>query len=229
MDRLTRAWNEWLATIVDPLWGGAFTLVLITVVVALVIGLLWAFWPAWLPWNWRVSTGRDQRTEHEKSARPGRLRLRLRWRWRRRRRRRGTPEDEVTRLPDDEVPDLPATVLALSADELAAAGRWAEAVRERLRAILRGLIERDLLPSSPGWTVMELARAGGRTRAALTGPLDAAAGIFSEIWYGLRPATAEDDAAMRGYADAVAAVVAIESDVRPASIAEPTPAVGRPA
>jgi hypothetical protein len=122
-------------------------------------------------------------------------------------------------------------VLALSADELAAAGRWAEAVRERLRAILRGLIERELVPSSPGWTVMELVRAAGRSRGDLSAPLDAAAAIFSEIWYGLRPATAEDDAAMRAHAAAVAALVAV-SDREPTAVrateAEPTPVAGRP-
>jgi hypothetical protein len=118
------------------------------------------------------------------------------------------------------MPDLPAEVLALTADQLAAAGRYAEAVRERLRAMLRGLIERDLLPASPGWTVMELAAAGRRVRPALSGPLGAAAELFSEIWYGLRPATAEDDAAMRGHADAVAAVAAAP-DPAPATAGRP--------
>jgi hypothetical protein len=220
IDRLTRAWNEWLSTIVDSLWGGVYTLMLITLVAAIIVGLLWAYWPAWLPSNWRRGRERDRRAAREKSARPGRLRLRLRWRWRRRR-RRGRADDESTRLPDDEVPDLPAEVLALTADELAAAGRWAEAVRERLRAILRGLIERDLLPSSPGWTVMELARAGGRARPELSGPLDAAAATFSEIWYGLREATAEDDAAMRVHAAAVTAMVA-RAETSVASAGRPT-------
>jgi hypothetical protein len=84
--------------------------------------------------------------------------------------------------------------------------------------MVRGLIERDILPSSPGWTVMELARAGGRARPAMAEALNAAASVFSEIWYGLRPATAADDAAMRTYATAVAAVAA-----------EPASTVGSPA
>jgi hypothetical protein len=84
--------------------------------------------------------------------------------------------------------------------------------------MLRELIERGLLPASPGWTVMELAAAGARTRSALAGPLGAAAGIFSEIWYGLRPATADDDAAMRTHAAAVTAV-AVESEPTPARTA----------
>jgi hypothetical protein len=47
-----------------------------------------------------------------------------------------------------------------------------------------------------------------------------AARVFSEIWYGLRTATAQDDAAMRGYAAAVASVAALP---------EPAVTSGRPA
>jgi hypothetical protein len=126
----------------------------------------------------------------------GRLRWRLRWRRRRGRRVEPVPEP----LADDLLPDLPAEVLALTADQLAAAGRYAEAVRERLRSMLRLLIERGILPASPGWTVMELAGAARRARPALAGPLSAAADVFSAIWYGLRPAAESDDAAMRSYA-----------------------------
>jgi hypothetical protein len=142
----------------------------------------------------------------------------MRWRWRWRRRRRGSADEEPENLADDEVPDLPAEVLAMTADELAAAGRYAEAVRERLRSMLRVLIEKGLLPASPGWTVMELAAAGARVRAALAEPLGGAARTFSEIWYGLRPATAEDDAMMRACADAVTGVAAAP---------EPAAAAGR--
>ncbi|MBX6751558.1 MAG: DUF4129 domain-containing protein [Micromonosporaceae bacterium] len=213
MDGLTRAWNEWIATIADGIYGGVVTLFLLTVLAALVIGVLWAFLPSWL--ESRSGQGGSSRSRarsgqrREGPDRRGRLRLRWRLRWRRRR-RSAAPTVETERLPDDQVPDLPADVLGLSADELAAAGRYAEAVRERLRAMLRSLIERGLLPTSPGWTVMELVRAAGRARPALAEPLDAAATIFSEIWYGLRPATADDDAAMRRHAAAVAAVVATE-------------------
>ena len=94
-----------------------------------------------------------------------RLRLgRLRWRWRRRRRRARMPPRRAELAPD-ELPDLPAAVLALTADQLAAAGRYAEAVRERLRAMVAELIESGLIPASPGWTVTELAAAGRRAPA----------------------------------------------------------------
>ncbi len=207
IDVLTRAWNEWIAILAAPVRGGVPTLIILSLVAAAIVAVLWYFWPLWLPSNWGMPRARE-RERRDGTVEPGRRRLRLRWRLRWRRRRRRTGEDEPELLPDDEVPDLPAEVLTLTADQLAAAGRYAEAVRERLRAIVRGLIERDVLPSSPGWTVMELARAGGLARPQMSGALNAAAGVFSEIWYGLRPATAEDDAAMRTYAAAVAAVAA---------------------
>lgn len=212
IDGLTRAWNEWVAALAEPLWGGAPTLFVMTVVAAAIAGVLWAYWPAWLPWHWRWSrSSKAPRRRRDHEDRLGRPRLRLRWRlWWRRSRRTRTPPAEREPLADDRIPDLPSQVLAVSADELAAAGRYAEAVRERLRSMIRGLIERDLLPASPGWTVMELARAGGRNRPELAASLDAAAAIFSDIWYGLRPATADDDAAMREHAAAVAALVAAE-------------------
>jgi hypothetical protein len=207
MADLTRAWDEWLANVAEFFGLSIYAMVVISVFLAIVVALGWYFWPAWLPWRWswsRRSGSRERRGRRD----PGRRRLgRLRWRWRWRRRRRGQDE-EPEPLADDQVPDLPAEVLALTADQLAATGRYAEAVRERLRSMLRGLIERDLLPASPGWTVMELAAAGARVRPALSSPLGSAARLFSDIWYGLRPATVADDAAMRGYADEVAAVAA---------------------
>jgi hypothetical protein len=214
MDGLTRAWNEWVATFADGMHGGVATLFLLTVLVALVVGLLWGYLPSWvqsLSDKGGSSSRRRSGGSRDRTDRRHRWRLRLRWRLRWRRRRRSAAATvESERLPDDQVPDLPAEVLVLSADELAAAGRYAEAVRERLRAMLRSLIERGLLPSSPGWTVMELVRAAGRTRPALADPLNGAATIFSEIWYGLRPATVDDDMAMRRHAAAVTAIAAAE-------------------
>jgi hypothetical protein len=95
----------------------------------------------------------------------------------------------------------------MTADQRGGAGPDAEAVRERLRGIVRGLIERGVIPHSPGWTVTELAAAATRVRPALTPPLDGAAAVFSEIWYGLRPAHAADDQAMRSYAEGISTIV----------------------
>jgi len=203
-----RWWNEAVAAVGDviPLPLLAFLSFLATLLLALAL----YFWPNWWPGRWRLGRRRDGSGRDRKGPR---FRFRLgafRWRWRlrwRRRRRRGAPEPSADLAPD-ELPELPAQLLALTADDLAAQGRYAEAVRERLRAIVRDLIERGIIPHTPGWTVTELANAAGRARPALTRPLAGAGGIFSEIWYGLRPATVDDDRAMRAHADAVRAALA---------------------
>jgi hypothetical protein len=212
-----RAWTEWIADLSDHVPGGVPGMIIFSILAAVVAGLLWYFYPAWLPSRWSWGVGRRQ-GERRKTRRVGRGRFgRLRWRLRWRRRGRKT-DAEPEPLPDDQVPDLPAEVLALSADQLAAAGRYAEAVRERLRSMLRLLMERGVLPASPGWTVMELVAAGRRTRPALAGPLSAGAEVFSQIWYGLRPATADDDVAMRTYASQVSQV-AEQPEPQPAGAA----------
>jgi hypothetical protein len=206
-----RGWNELLAALADKVTGGVPMLMFLSLLAALLVALGWYFWPRWLPWNWRwrKGSGRGGRSRTETGWR-GRFRFgALRWRWRLRWRRRRKSAEESTDLPADQLPDLPAEVLVLTADQLAAAGRYAEAVRERLRAMLRLLIERGLLPHSPGWTVTELANEAGRSRPTLAPSLRGAVGVFSEIWYGLRPARVEDDHAMRAYADELSRQAAI--------------------
>jgi hypothetical protein len=94
-----------------------------------------------------------------------------------------------------------------AADELAAQGRYKEAVRERLRAIVRELVERQVLEYRAGWTVTELARMAGLARPAAARPLDGASDVFSRIWYGQQDALASHDAAMREYAAQVRAAL----------------------
>jgi len=205
-----RWWNETVAAIGDvvpvPL------LVFLTFLATLLIALGLYFWPHWLPWRWSIWHRRGGRSTRERTGRRFRFRLgafRWRWRWRLfRRRRRGRADEPERELAPDELPELPAVVLALTADDLAAQGRYAEAVRERLRAIVRDLIERGIIPHTPGWTVTELAAAATRVRPGLAPALGGAASIFSEIWYGLRPATIADDRAMREHADAVRVIIA---------------------
>jgi hypothetical protein len=189
---------------------------------------LWYFWPDWLPGRGRRGGGRSGAGRSGARRRWWRFggwrlglsglrlrwarwrlrlrrRLRLRWRLRWRRRR---PAEPGADLPADQLPDLPAATLVLSADGLAAQGRYKEAVRERLRAIVRELLERRVLDYRPGWTVTELATIAGRARPAIAAPLAGASEVFSGIWYGNRPATDADDAAMRGYAGQVRTGVA---------------------
>lgn len=218
---MTRAWNDFVATLGDFTPGGVPGLGVLLLLLTALISALWFWWPAWLPWRWarRGRAGRDRtaRTGSKRRFRWPRLgRLRFRWRWPWRRTRR-TPAVAVD-LPDDQLPDLPASTFTLNADQLAAAGRHAEAVRERLRAIVRDLVERQVLAPVPGWTVTELASAAGRARPATAEPLRAASELFSDIWYGQRPAGAADDQAMRGWAEQIRATL----DAVPAQSAEVT-------
>jgi hypothetical protein len=83
------------------------------------------------------------------------------------------------------------------ADAFAGQGRFAEAVRERMRAIVRELETRGVIEPRPGRTADEVAREAGRLVPTVAPDLLGAAGIFDEVWYGGRPATAEADAAVR--------------------------------
>lgn len=91
------------------------------------------------------------------------------------------------------------------ADEHAAAGRYAEAVRERMRAIVRELEMRGVLEPRPGRTADEVAREAGISVPAVSGELSSAAGVFDEVWYGGRPATAQADAVLRRADDRIQA------------------------
>jgi hypothetical protein len=200
-----RWWNELVGAIgaVIPLSA----VVLILFVVASIVATLWYFFPAWVPRRW------------PRLRRP-RWRLRRpRWRWswpgwlRWPRRKRATQPPDEPAAPaepsgDEEVPELPAATFVDLADRLAAEGRYAEAIRERLRGMVRELIERGVLEHRPGWTVTELAAVAAGRRPAVDGPLTAAGAMFSDIWYGDRPARAEHDARMRELARALSTALA---------------------
>lgn len=186
MNGVARWWTESVAALGDvvPLsW-----LVFILVMAAILTSLGWA--------NWE------------------RLRQ-VRWAWPklrlpRRRRPEPTPEAAVDldSLEPDALPAVPAATLLSRADQFAAQGRFAEAIRERLRAMVRLLVDRRVIDHHPGWTVTELATAAGRAAPAADRPLGAAGTIFSDVWYGQKQATADDDATMRLLASDVDRAVA---------------------
>jgi hypothetical protein len=89
------------------------------------------------------------------------------------------------------------------ADGHAAAGRFAEAVRERMRAIVRELETRGVLEPRPGRTADEVAREVGAAVPAIAGDLRAAAEVFDEVWYGGRLATPQSEALVRQADDRV--------------------------
>jgi len=76
--------------------------------------------------------------------------------------------------------------------ELAAgSGDWAEAIRERFRAVIATLDERGLLPERPERTADEAARDAGTLLPAHAGVLNAAARAFDDVEYGEYVGTAE--------------------------------------
>jgi hypothetical protein len=83
------------------------------------------------------------------------------------------------------------------ADEFAKTAEWAEAIRERLRAIARELERRGVLDPRPGRTAAELSREAGARLPALADDLRNAASIFDRVWYGGRTATAADEELLR--------------------------------
>ena len=76
------------------------------------------------------------------------------------------------------------------AEQAAAAGAWADAVRERLRAVVRDLEARGVLDPRPGRTAGEVAHDAGAAVPAVADDLRRGAVLFDEIWYGGRPADA---------------------------------------
>jgi len=76
------------------------------------------------------------------------------------------------------------------AEAAAAEGRFADAVRERLRAVVRELEARGVLDPRPGRTADEVAREAGAAVPEVAGDLTRAARVFEQVWYGGRPADA---------------------------------------
>lgn len=98
-----------------------------------------------------------------------------------------------------------ADQLRRAADAAASAGDWSTAVAERYRAVVRALEERTVLDERPGRTAHEAARTAGRALPAHADALAAAGGRFDDVVYGERPATAQDDDALRALDAALAA------------------------
>jgi Domain of unknown function (DUF4129) len=76
-------------------------------------------------------------------------------------------------------------------ERLAAAGQWAEAIRERLRAIARDLEERAILTPRPGRTADELATEAGSALPGQAAALHEGVRIFDDVWYGGRTPSAD--------------------------------------
>jgi hypothetical protein len=195
---MTRWWLDVVSAVAD-VFGLPLVVLLLLLGTTLVAVLLYT-WPAWVPRRW------PHRPEWTRAAWWARV---ARWRPRRRGKPTGEPVAPPTGvdLADDSLPDLPAGALASLADLLAADGRYAEAVRERLRSMVRGLVDRQVIDNSPGWTVTELAAAASAARPEVGAPLTAACRTFSDLWYGMSPALREHDERMRAMAAEVTGIL----------------------
>lgn len=109
--------------------------------------------------------------------------------------RLGTPQRTPT-TADSLFEDGPRTAdqHRAAAAKHASAGRWNQAVQERMRAIVRSLEERTLLDPRPGRTADEAAAEAGRSLPSHTDELRAAARSFDDVTYGGRTA---DESAYR--------------------------------
>ncbi|MGE7391481.1 DUF4129 domain-containing protein [Streptomyces sp. NPDC004126] len=112
--------------------------------------------------------------------------------------RLGTPRRTATSTTNlfDEGPRSAADHRT-AADAHAAAGRWNEAVQERMRALVRSLEERTLLDPRPGRTADEAAAEAALTLPAHAADLHAAARAFDDVTYGGRTADADAYARLR--------------------------------
>jgi hypothetical protein len=107
------------------------------------------------------------------------------------RRRTGPLERTGGRTPAFEPGDRSAAEHRAEAERLATSGAWAEAVRERLRAVVRDLEDRGLVDARPGRTADEIARDAGAALPSVAAPMRDGARYFDDVWYGGRPADAD--------------------------------------
>lgn len=108
----------------------------------------------------------------------------------------------MQRLAKAEEPILGSEVVSPAdhrrrASEFADAEQWAEAVREWLRAITRELEVRGTLDPRPGRTAAELCREASSRLPAIAENLRRATSTFDAVWYGGRPASADDEHLLR--------------------------------
>jgi hypothetical protein len=83
------------------------------------------------------------------------------------------------------------------ADRAADEGRWEDAVRERFRAVVRGMEERGLIDELPGRTSQEVALDAASALPGLVGALHDAARLFDDISYGSRQARPDHETTLR--------------------------------
>jgi hypothetical protein len=196
---MTRGYDELVGRVFDLL--SPQTVLLLLIVVTGLVAALWYWFPAWVP----------RRLPRMPKFRWPRFRLprvRLRWRlprwrlprWRRKPKAKAEPGAKPAPVVPEPVVVSPVTAsgngLSL-ADRLAAEGRYAEAIRERLRETVTDLTRAGVITPQPGTTALEITADAAVRRPVVATPLGGATEIFSEIWYGRREASSGHDDRMR--------------------------------
>ncbi|MFI1991907.1 DUF4129 domain-containing protein [Actinoplanes sp. NPDC020271] len=194
---MTRFYDELVASLFDVV-SPQLTLLILLALTGLVAAL-WYWYPAWVPRRMPRLRFTFPRLRLPRWRFP---RVRLRWhltRWRRKPKAKRRPKAEpvlVTAEPEAAPEPLGAPGLSL-ADRLAAEGRYAEAIRERLRETVSDLTRAGVITPEPGTTALELTADAAARRPVVGAPLGGATAIFSEIWYGRRAASPGHDDRMR--------------------------------
>jgi hypothetical protein len=85
--------------------------------------------------------------------------------------------------------ELSAAEHRATAEQRAATGEWAAAIRHRLRAVARHLDEAGVLTPVPGRTATELAGDAGAALPDLAREFADATTVFNDVTYGERPGT----------------------------------------
>lgn len=126
--------------------------------------------------------------------------------------RNGRTTGDADALFGDEL--LSAAQHRAAADAFAARGEWALALRERMRALVKGLEERGLLDPRPGRTATEASVDAAGVLPGHADGLRDATGRFEQVWYGGRDATRDDQDVVRALDERVRATRAVR---RPAA------------
>jgi hypothetical protein len=188
---VTRVWDEFAASVFDRI--SPQLLLFLLLAVAGLAGALWYWFPAWVPRRWPRFRIRFR------FRRPRWRMPRFRWpKWRRRTKKPKAAKKGKTVVAEPEF--APTVVLpdgTLLADRLAAEGRYAEAIRQRLRDVVGDLAAAGVVAPLPGTTAAEVAGMAAARRPAVAAPLGSATDLFSEIWYGDVPALHSHDVRMR--------------------------------
>ncbi|MRX42870.1 DUF4129 domain-containing protein [Agromyces kandeliae] len=121
----------------------------------------------------------------------------------------------IALFDDDDLRD--AATLRVAAERAAASGEWALAIEERFRALMRALVERELVRVHPGTTAHGMARAAAVPFPAHGPAVEHAADAFDGVRYLGRT----------GDADAYAEVAALDAELgRAHPLTAPTTPIG---